>query len=143
MVELKFAELQTPLFLEGVNHGVKLDPSKRPIKLHVGYIPQYQTTMLIVSFKGAKSIIPLANVGNTVPLDAAPFDALIEGAIPNHAQYGGANYSVPQNQSNQVPVITTTTANGVSGNVTTTKKPGRPSAQVSTPTSHVFAGEPK
>ena len=110
--ELKFAELQTPLFMEGVNHGVKLNPANKGIKLYW----DDEMDKLMVVFKNKVSFQPMANVASFTPADNSPLHAFALS---------------PEVQSLKFPVAQAAPAQ-------VTKKPGRPSAQVSTPQSHVF-----
>jgi hypothetical protein len=113
-ITLKFAELQTPLFLEGVNHGVKLNQIKHPLKL----LWDFELDKLIVGFKNAVALIPAANVASVTPVDASQF----------------------LEQDSKVEVRSVISPDPV---IKTMVKRGRPSAQVSSPTSHVFEGENK
>ncbi len=64
-IELKFAELQTPLFLAGTNFGVKLDCSKRAgMKL----VYDQAEKELHVHHKDALAIIPTSNVASMTPI---------------------------------------------------------------------------
>lgn len=62
-MELKFAELQTPLFLAGTNLHQKLDPKKRQ-----GMVLQYDVEhdKLLVTWNNETAIVPLSNVVSMV-----------------------------------------------------------------------------
>lgn len=108
--ELKFAELQTPLFFHGINHGVKLDQTKNPKKLLWDDV----LDKLLVIFKDQVAVIPMGNVASMTLKDTTIYEATTE---------------TTKETAPTKPVNTPVTA--------ATRKP-RPSAQVSTPTSHVF-----
>lgn len=65
-IELVFAELHTPLFFHGVNHGLKLDVTRRPMKL----IYDRSEKELIMFFNKKTAIIPTNNVASMTPKDA-------------------------------------------------------------------------
>lgn len=117
--ELKFAELQTPLFMEGVNHGVKLYKDAKGIKMFW----DDAIDKLILIFKGNVSILPLGNVATMNLVDPSPF-------LP---EMSTVSLLCKESEIQLVePAAPTTPA---------TKKPYKTKAQVSTPTSHVFSGE--
>jgi hypothetical protein len=121
MTKLKFAELQTPLFFNGINFGCKLDTEKRAgLQLYVGYIDLFKCTIMVATFKGMASLVFQPNMVAAIPEDSAPFIAMLKSDI-------ASNVVSPQIQQ---PIAVAPTP--------ITRKPGRPSAQVSTPTSHVF-----
>lgn len=68
-LELKFAELHSPLFLSGTNLQMKLDPSKRH-----GMSLTYDRTEkeLLVEYKGELAIIPTTNVVSMTPKGKEP-----------------------------------------------------------------------
>lgn len=108
-IDLKFAELQTPLFLAGTNFGVKLDTSKRT-ELKLVY--DRTEKELMICYKGEISFQPTSNVANMVPVTSTEW---IKKYWPN------ADLKKP-----------------TVAHAPTTPSKGRPKAQVATPTSHVF-----
>jgi hypothetical protein len=65
-IELKFAELQTPLFLEGTNHQTKLPK-------HTGTTLTWDVDRdkLFVTFKGKTAVVPMPNVASMTPANPA------------------------------------------------------------------------
>ena len=63
MIELKFAELHTPLFLAGTNLNVKLMPDKRQ-GLKIAYDRDHKE--LHVTYNGETGIIPSSNIVSMV-----------------------------------------------------------------------------
>lgn len=63
MLDIKYAELHTALFLKGTNLGLKLNPHHRG-----GLILKYdrEARELLVSFNGETAIIPTTNVASMV-----------------------------------------------------------------------------
>lgn len=85
-IQLKFAELHSPLFLAGTNLGMKLDPAKRS-GLVLKYIREYGE--LHVIWQQELSIVPKTNVTNMVPGECKPHIQQIshaQGATISHAQ---------------------------------------------------------
>jgi len=74
-IAIKSAELHTPLFLSGVNLGLKLDPARRDA---LELMFDRKEALLIVTFNEATAIIPAANVVSMVPADPEPFLAVPE-----------------------------------------------------------------
>lgn len=109
--ELKFAELQTPLFFHGINHGVKLDQTKNPKKLLWDDV----LDKLLVIFKDQMAVIPMGNVASMTLKEMTMHAVTTEPVV--------AKEPAPT-----IAPMQTMTA----------PKKGRPSAQVSSPTSHVF-----
>lgn len=109
-VELKFAELQTPLFLEGVNHGTKIDPARKGVKL----LWDQDQDKLIILFKGKAAIVPMGNVASMTPENPDSLSLTITSIPLAIAEATNKPVTAPQRKIK---------------------------AQVSTPTSHVFAGE--
>lgn len=64
MIELKFCEVHTPLFLAGTNLGIKLDPTRRG-----GIALKYNEDMrrLEVTYNGETGWVPETNVAIMVP----------------------------------------------------------------------------
>lgn len=101
-IELTFAELHSPLFLGGTNHGMKLGDAYK--KGHVLVYDRAEKELVVTDAKGNEAIIPLTNVACMWPRkEAKPIS--IEKALPQAT--------------------------------------ARASAQVSSPTDHVFAGPGK
>lgn len=65
-IELKFAELQTPLFLSGTNHGLKIDNVKRSVRL----VYDRAEKELHVLHAGEVAIIPTTNVVSMTPVNS-------------------------------------------------------------------------
>lgn len=72
LIPIKFAELHNPLFLNGTNLQLKLDPKHRPELVLV-----YDRTEkeLIVFYKEALAIVPSTNVASMQPQDPLVFGA--------------------------------------------------------------------
>lgn len=67
-IELEFAELHNPLFLNGTNLGMKLTPA-----LKGGLKIAYDRTEkeLLVQFNGKTAIVPVSNVSSMTPVAKA------------------------------------------------------------------------
>jgi hypothetical protein len=93
-IEMKFVELQTPLFLAGTNHGLKIQVDRRPIKL----IYDKEDKMLTVQFNGEVAFVPYPNIASMTPLDSKPY--LVEASKPKVPQVSNktikAQVSTPQ-----------------------------------------------
>lgn len=104
-INVKFAEVHTALFLNGVNLGLKLDPSKREgLKL----VWDREEKELIIEYKNAFKVVPSANVVGWDPENAV--DIGMQSALhmpttsktathPSHpmkANIKGAQVSTPQ-----------------------------------------------
>lgn len=109
--KIKFAEVHTPLFIAGTNLGQKLDVSKRPLRMWYDRVNKDLT----VEFNNSVSIIPYSNV-----VAVTPFDEHFQECMPEGETFQTAKKAAPE--------------------VLSLPK-GKIKAQVSTPTSHVFAGE--
>lgn len=70
-INLEFAELQTPLFLAGTNHGTKLSVDKRPVVL----IYDREEKELLVYFNKKLAIIPASNIASMTPVEVAAIEA--------------------------------------------------------------------
>jgi len=120
MIELKFAELQTPLFLAGINFGVKLDIGRRPIRL----LYDKTDNILLLNHKTDWAIIPLGNVASMTPIEPLNIELKETPTVTElskiHTQHTQMTAEAPKRG----------------------RPPGVSKAQVSTPTSHVF-DEPK
>lgn len=117
-IDIKFAEVHTPLFMGGVNHGVKLEKDKRGMKL----VYDREHEELYIFHAGNIGIIPKGNVAIMVPtnpleLGFTPEEVLGVGTIATQAS--------------------TQTAQPVH------KGPGRPKAQVSHPVESAVFGTPR
>ncbi len=65
-IDLKFAELHSPLFLAGTNLQLKLDPTKRTgLKL----VYDRAEKELLVTWNGETAIVPTTNVSSMTPAD--------------------------------------------------------------------------
>ncbi len=66
-MNLRFAELHTPLFFAGINMGSKLDPTKR-----TGLVLTYDRVEreLVVQYSGRTCIIPRENVASMEEVEA-------------------------------------------------------------------------
>jgi hypothetical protein len=62
-LELKFAELHSPLFLAGCNLSVKLDPARR-VGLELNYIRKFGE--LHVKWNGETAMVPVTNIVSMV-----------------------------------------------------------------------------
>lgn len=112
VIDLQFVQLKGPLFFCGINFGEKIEIKKRPIKL----LYNRSKKELLIFFKDKYSIIPMGNISHMTPTQ----NGVLLPAIPAMAESHVA-------KAEPIPVM---------------RGPGRPKAQVSTPTSHVF-DEPK
>ncbi len=119
MISLEFAELHTPLFLGGKNFGLKLN-SKLPSDPLLVYCRRADKLYVVHCNKLA--IIPSSNVVTMTPVDAASFIQELTYAVAQQAVQEPAEPQKLDDQSNMKPALP--------------KK--QQSAQVSTPTSHVF-----
>jgi hypothetical protein len=117
-IALKFAELHTPLFLAGTNLGLKLNPRERK-GLEIEY--DRAEKELWVHWNGGMAIVPSTNVASMTlwQADAALLTTDKIGLDSGAAILGARDVEVVP-----LPLITKT----------------KVSAQVSTPTSHVFEG---
>jgi hypothetical protein len=75
MIDLKWCEVHSPIFLAGTNLGVKLDPSKRQ-GLKLQYDREHKE--LVIGWNKEEAIIPSSNVAT-----------MVIGLLPN------ANYVEP------------------------------------------------
>lgn len=118
-IELNFAELHNPLFLNGTNLQMKLDPSKRQ---ELFLIYDRVEKELLVYYKSALAIVPTTNVSSMTPKDPE-----IAGPIPEifatiHRMEGTIQVSQEEETKATMARI---------GHMKRT-------AQVSSPTGHVF-----
>lgn len=67
---MSFVELHNPLFLAGVNHGVKLGQDASVSKIEAIFY-EWSTGKLFVFFKDKVGIIPDSNIANMVPIDSS------------------------------------------------------------------------
>lgn len=109
--DIQWAELHAPLFLAGTNLGQKLDPTKR-LGLKMAY--DEDKRHLFVSYNGKAARVPETSVLSMVEYEAAPVKAAPH-PFPSQSQF---HDDEKPNQS----VATAT-------------------SQVSTPMSHVHAGQ--
>ena len=63
MIDLKWCEVHSPIFLAGTNLGVKLDPSKRQ-GLKLQYDREHKE--LVIGWNKEQAIIPSSNVATMV-----------------------------------------------------------------------------
>lgn len=115
-IDLKFAELHTPLFHAGTNLGQKLDIKKRPIKL----IYDRTEKELIIFFNNEVTILPHGNVAAMTPIDSTMFikeygfkDIVKELEKPVHiapVSITSAQIEVPMQKPRGRPATVKTTA---------------------------------
>lgn len=128
-MKMSFVELHTPLFLGGVNWGVKLYEKNGKGSLTLDYDREYKE--LIVKYSQWACIIPSTNIAS-MTLDGEGMEQVEQ---KSHAAVAGierAQVSSPTTNVQNAPEV---------------KKLGRPAkvinSQASTPHDHVFAGEGK
>ena len=110
-VEVKFAELHSPLFLGGMNFGLKLDTAKRPdMKLWLATLENQ--LVLVVQYKEHTTVVQSFSHAQPVNSTEIGFEPLLKLAKPT-----------PPVKQTHHPM-----------------KTGIASAQVSTPQDHVFKG---
>jgi hypothetical protein len=115
LLPITWAELHSPLFLGGTNLGQKLDPAK---KTGLKIARNVDERIIYVVYNGCCAEIPEAAFQNWNP-DGKRKDEVL----------AAVNAAVPDK---------------IKAAPSPSHTPGRPiEAQVSTPTSHVFAGEKK
>lgn len=137
MIKLKFAELHSPLFLAGTNLQMKLDPAKRDGKMTLEY--DREEKELIVSFevkgKVERAIVPVSNVVSMWPEEFG--EVYVDPRIPGREAAKATVPSLGRAQEHDKIVAERAKAEQEQKRMTVTP---RPSAQVSTPQAHVFAG---
>lgn len=117
-IEVEFAELHNPLFLNGTNLQMKLDPTRRP---NLTLIYDRSEKELLVYYFGKLAIVPTSNVGSMTISDAKSL-----GDVPG------------------LPGVKSKAKETVEKDADATIermdkfKAGLKGAQVSSPTSHVF-----
>lgn len=125
-MEMSFVELHTPLFLGGVNWGVKLYERCAKGTLKLDYDREHHE--LVISFQKFKCLVPSSNIAS---MTLKGFE-LEQYEQKTHAQVAGI-------ESAQVEAPTTTIQNKPE-----VKKLGRPAkvinSQAATPHDHVFQG---
>ena len=74
-IKLKWVELHTPMFLGGINYGLKLDCSKRQ-NLQMLYNRDKQEVIIFVA--GNLAILPMSTVAIMVPFDISDVLCLLD-----------------------------------------------------------------
>lgn len=141
-IKLKYAELHTALFLAGTNLGLKLDPRQRS-----GLEIEYDRTEkeLWVHWNGGFALVPSTNVASMTlwPSDAEllttdrVFIPLLAPDVTRLPPFDAGGEPDAADQNTQVAAA----ARQRQESLAVAQKPkAKATAQVSTPTSHVFEG---
>lgn len=138
MLPIKYAELHTALFLGGTNLGLKLITSGLGRRTGLSLSYDRANKELLATFNNATAIIPTTNVASMVVGDSTEEASPTPPVLTHPGEVGAQLAQAQTEQRMQTQGISTPT----SKNKNTPKVNSNPSAsaQVSTPTSHVFQG---
>ena len=124
------AKLHSTVFIGKTNLQMDLDPAKRP---GMRLLADDQSQMLFVDYKGEIGRVPYTDVVSMIPKEQATFRKIFDAEYNKLLALPNASSAPTSELAYQVQFIQPAAE-------APPKKRGRPSAQISTPMSHVQAG---